>query len=78
MGLEISKCYSYSFHLMSIKCYEDIGYHGGIQAVTFVSNRPMATMVEYRRLLLLGIGQYLKMLWYFEILIWGSMGEPKM
>ena len=33
MGLELSKrCSSYSFHLMSAKRYEDIGYHGGIQA----------------------------------------------
>ncbi len=39
MGLEISKCYSYSFHPMSIKLHEDIGYHWGIQAVTFLGNR---------------------------------------
>ena len=31
MGLEISKCYSYSFHPISAKRY-DTGYHGGIQA----------------------------------------------
>ncbi len=35
MGLEISKRYSYIFIKMSLKLYEDIGYHGGIQAVTF-------------------------------------------
>ncbi len=40
MGLEISKRYSsHSFHLMPAKLYEDIGYHGGIQAVTFLGNR---------------------------------------
>ncbi len=41
MGLEISKrFYSYSFHLMSVKLYEDVGYRGGIQAITFLGNRP--------------------------------------
>ncbi len=41
MGLEISKRYfSYSFHPMSAKLYEDIGDHGGIQAVTFLGNQP--------------------------------------
>ncbi len=41
MGLEISKRYScYSFHPMLLKLYEDIGYHGRIQAVTFLFNRP--------------------------------------
>ncbi len=35
MRLEISKCYSsYTFHLISAKLYEDIDYHGGIQAIT--------------------------------------------
>ena len=38
MELEISKRYSYSFHPMSIKLHEDIGYHGGIQTVTFLGN----------------------------------------
>ncbi len=37
MGLEISKRYpSYSFHPMSVKLYENIGYYGGIQAITFL------------------------------------------
>ncbi len=41
MGLEISKCYSpYSFDPMSAKLYDDIGYHGGIQAITFLGNWP--------------------------------------
>ena len=41
MGLEISKRFSsYSFHLMSAKLYEDISYHGGIQAITFLGNWP--------------------------------------
>ena len=41
MGLEISRRYfSYSFHLMSAKLYEGISYHGGIQAITFLGNRP--------------------------------------
>ncbi len=40
MGLEISKSYSsHSFHLMSAKLYEDLGYHARIQAVTFLGNR---------------------------------------
>ena len=40
MGLEISKPYSsYSFQPMSAKFYEDSGYHGGIQAITFLGNR---------------------------------------
>ncbi len=38
MGLGSSKCYSYSFHPMSVKPYEDIGYHDGIQALTFLAN----------------------------------------
>ena len=42
MGLEISKRYSsYSFHSISAKPYEDIGYHSGIQAVTFLGNQPI-------------------------------------
>ncbi len=32
MALEISKRYFYSFHPMSAKLYEDIGYQWGIQA----------------------------------------------
>ncbi len=40
MGLEISKRYSYSFHLMLAKLYEDIGYHAGIHAIAFLGNRP--------------------------------------
>ena len=41
MGLELSKRYSsYCFDLMSAKLYEDIGYHSGIQAVTFLGNQP--------------------------------------
>ena len=44
MGLEISKrYYSYSFHPMSAKLYEDVDYHGGIQAITFLGNRPSFT-----------------------------------
>ncbi len=39
-GLEISKCYSsYNFHSMTTKRYEGIRHHGGIQAITFLSNR---------------------------------------
>ncbi len=39
MWLEILKRYSsYSFHTMSKKLHGDIGYHGGIQAVTFLNN----------------------------------------
>ncbi len=39
MGLEISKRYSYIFHPLSAKLYADIGYHGGIQAITFLGNQ---------------------------------------
>ncbi len=40
MGLAISKRYTYTFHLMSSKLYEDSGYHGRIQAITFLGNQP--------------------------------------
>ena len=40
MGLDIPKHNSYIFHPMSAKLHEDIGYHGGIQAITFLGNRP--------------------------------------
>ena len=40
MGLEISKCYSDCFHPMSAKLCKDISYHGVIQAVIFLGNRP--------------------------------------
>ena len=59
MRLEISKSYSYSFHLISSKLYGDIGYHGGIQAITFLDN----------------MGQVLKTLWHFDILTWDSVGK---
>ena len=36
MGLEISKRYSYNFHPIPAKFYEDIGYHGGTQVITFL------------------------------------------
>ncbi len=36
MGQKISKYY-YSFHPVSAKLYEDIGYHGGTQAITFIA-----------------------------------------
>ena len=38
MGLEMSKrFFSYIFHLMSAKHYQNIIYHGGIQALTFLA-----------------------------------------
>ena len=41
MGLEISERYSsYTFHLMSVKLHEDIGYHGGMHTINFLGNRP--------------------------------------
>ena len=41
MGLEILKhCASYIFHPMSTKFPKDIGYHGGIQASTFLDSWP--------------------------------------
>ncbi len=40
-GLEISKYFSpYGFHLISAKLHENIGYHGGMHAVTLLGNRP--------------------------------------
>ena len=65
MGLEMSKRYSYSFHPMSAKLYEDIGYHGGIQAM-------------WNTGYFLAIIQVLKILLHVEILTWKSMGKPKM
>ncbi len=63
MGLGISKRYClYSFHPMSENLYEDIGYHGGIQAITFLGNRP----------------SFFFKLWHFESLTWESIGKPKM
>ncbi len=49
MGLEISKRYSsyYGFHLVSAKFHEDIGYHGGIQSVSFLVSRPRCKKVEF-------------------------------
>ena len=39
--LQISIRYSsLSFHPISAQRYEDIDYHGGIQALTFLGNRP--------------------------------------
>ncbi len=40
MRLKVSKCSAYSVHLFSAKFYEDIGYHGRIQAITFLGNQP--------------------------------------
>ena len=39
---------------MSAKLYEDFGYHGGIQGITFLVNRPNLKII----------------LWHFEILTW--------
>ncbi len=48
MVLEISKRYSsYSFHLMPAKHFEDIDYHGRIQAITFLGNRPSFKKMWY-------------------------------
>ena len=59
MGLEISKRHSsYSFHLW---CQSNF-------------MRTLATMVEYRLLPFLAIGQ---IWWHFEILIWESMEKQK-
>ncbi len=41
MGLEMSKRYcSSSFLQTSAKLYEDIGYHGAIEAIYFLANWP--------------------------------------
>ena len=58
MGLEIQKRYSYSFHPMSAKRYEGIGYHQGIQAITFLGNQS-----NFKH----------GTLWFFQILTWQSM-----
>ncbi len=52
MGLEISKSYSsYNFHSMSIKLQEDIGYHGGIQAVLFLQIVQVLKMLWHFKIL---------------------------
>ncbi len=52
MGLEISRRYSsYNFHLISAKPYEDIGKHGGIQAITFRDNRPILKLLWHFKIL---------------------------
>ncbi len=43
MGFEISKRYSYSFHLLLDKLYENISYHRRIQAIIFLGDRPHFT-----------------------------------
>ncbi len=44
MELEMSKhCFSNSFHRIPSKLYENIAYHGGMQAVTLLGNRPSFT-----------------------------------
>ncbi len=40
--------------------------------------RTLATMGEYRMLLVLAISQVLQNLWHFEIFTWESMGNPNM
>ena len=40
--LEVSKCYFfYSFNQVWSKLYGDIAYHGGMQTITFLGNRPI-------------------------------------
>ncbi len=58
MGLEISKCYSHSFHPISAKPYDGIGYHSGIQTVTFVGNR-LSVKILWQ-------------LWYFKLVVIGK------
>ena len=48
MGLKNSKChyhdyYCNSFHLISAKLYESIGYCGGIQAIIFLATSQVVT-----------------------------------
>ena len=44
MGPEISKRYlSNNFHRIPSKLYENIAYHGGMQAITLLGNRPSFT-----------------------------------
>ena len=39
MVLGITKGYFYGFHPISAKLYDDLDYHGAIQAITFLGNR---------------------------------------
>ncbi len=61
MGLEISKRYSYySFHPMSAKLYEDIGYYGGIQAVFLVIGQVLKILWHFEILTMLVNGKMLR------------------
>ena len=40
MVLEISKCYSYSCHLILPKLYKDVSDHNGIEAINFLGDLP--------------------------------------
>ncbi len=40
MGWKFQKATATVFRPVSIEHHEDIGYHGGIRAVTFLGNRP--------------------------------------
>ncbi len=67
MELEISKRYaSYSVHQITSKLYENIAYHGGMQAITLLANRPNLFTKK------------LQNLWHFETLTLESTGKPKM
>ncbi len=67
MGLEMSKRYfSYTFHPISAKLYESIGYHGGIQASTFPGNWPSFKNLKW------------PFKWHFEILTWSQWETPNL
>ena len=57
MGLGISKhCSPYSIHLMSAKLCEGIGCYGGIQAITFLGNRPSFKTLWHFEIFIMGVG----------------------
>ena len=63
MELQISKRYfSNRFLWITSKLYEEIAYHRGIQAITFLDSQPSLT----------------NWIWHFESLTWESMGKSKM
>ncbi len=64
-GLGISKYYfSYIFHLISSKVYEDICHQGRIEAVIVLGNWPSFSLFIFFS--------------HFEILPWKSVENPKM
>ena len=65
--LQFSKCYlTNNFHRMASKLYENVAYHGAMQASTLLGNRPSFT--KFMALI--------KVQFMVEILTLVSMGNP--